>query len=180
MTLFVKFNLVFVAVFLLGLAASGYVSWTLLQRNAQEEIVQNGRLLMEKSLAVRAYTANQIRPLLQTQMLDTFLPQTVPAYSATEVFNDLRKKFPEYSYKEATLNPTKPPSGKRISSRSFATPRAAPRSSASATRPPAAISTWPGPSRSPTGPVWNAIARWKTRRRRCWPSTDRPTASAGA
>lgn len=108
MTLLVKFNLVFVAVFLLGLAASGYVSWTLLQRNAQEEIVQNGRLLMEKSLAVRAYTSNQIRPLLQTQMQHTFLPQTVPAYSATEVFNDLRKKFPEYNYKEATLNPTNP------------------------------------------------------------------------
>ena len=108
MTLFIKFNLVFVAVFLLGLAATGYVSWTLLQRNAQDEIVQNARLLMEKSLAVRAYTVNQIRPLLQAQMQVTFLPQTVPAYSATEVFNDLRRKFPEYSYKEATLNPTNP------------------------------------------------------------------------
>jgi protein-histidine pros-kinase len=32
----------------------------------------------------------------------------VPAYSATEVFNGLRKKFPEYAYKEATLNPTNP------------------------------------------------------------------------
>src|SRR5262245_41831396 len=108
MTLLVKFNLVFIAVFLLGLAATGYVSWTLLQRNAQDEIVQNARLLMEKSLAVRAYTVNQIRPLLEAQMQVTFLPQTVPAYSATEVFNDLRRKFPEYSYKEATLNPTNP------------------------------------------------------------------------
>jgi HAMP domain-containing protein len=108
MTLLVKFNLVFIAVFLLGLAATGYVSWTLLQRNAQEEIVQNARLLMEKTLAVRAYTVNQIRPLLEAQMQSTFLPQTVPAYSATEVFNDLRKKFPEYSYKEAALNPTNP------------------------------------------------------------------------
>jgi protein-histidine pros-kinase len=108
MTLLIKFNLVFVAVFLLGLAATGYVSWTLLQRNAQDEIVQNARLLMEKSLAVRAYTVNQIRPLLEAQMQVAFLPQTVPAYSATEVFNDLRRKFPEYSYKEATLNPTNP------------------------------------------------------------------------
>jgi protein-histidine pros-kinase len=108
MRLLVKFNLVFVAIFLVGLAASGYVSWTLLQRNAQEEIVQNARLLMEKSLAVRAYTVNQIRPLLEAQLESVFLPQTVPAYSATEVFNGLRKKFPEYSYKEATLNPTNP------------------------------------------------------------------------
>jgi protein-histidine pros-kinase len=37
-----------------------------------------------------------------------FLPQSVPSYSATEVLNGLRKKFPEYSYKEAALNPTNP------------------------------------------------------------------------
>jgi len=38
----------------------------------------------------------------------TFLPQSVPAYSATEVFSDLRKKHTEYGYKEAVLNPTNP------------------------------------------------------------------------
>jgi HAMP domain-containing protein len=32
----------------------------------------------------------------------------VPAYAATESFNYLRQKYPEYSYKEATLNPTNP------------------------------------------------------------------------
>jgi protein-histidine pros-kinase len=32
----------------------------------------------------------------------------VPAYSANEYFGQLRKKFPDYSYKEATLNPTNP------------------------------------------------------------------------
>jgi protein-histidine pros-kinase len=30
------------------------------------------------------------------------------AYAATEQFNDMRKKYPDYSYKEATLNPTNP------------------------------------------------------------------------
>jgi protein-histidine pros-kinase len=38
----------------------------------------------------------------------TFLPQTVPAYSATEVLATLAKTFPDYTYKEATLNPTNP------------------------------------------------------------------------
>ena len=32
----------------------------------------------------------------------------MPAYSATEIFNSLRDKHPEYTYKEATLNPTNP------------------------------------------------------------------------
>ena len=63
---------------------------------------------METSLATRAYTSGQVGPLLQTQMKYTFLPQSIPSYSATEVLNGLRKKFPEYSYKEAALNPTNP------------------------------------------------------------------------
>jgi HAMP domain-containing protein len=108
MRLILKFNLVFIVVFLAGLAAAGYVSWTLLQANARDEIVQNARLVMEAALSTRGYTSGQVRPLLATQMKYTFLPQSVPAYSATEVLNGLKKNFPEYSYKEATLNPTNP------------------------------------------------------------------------
>src|SRR5512134_920376 len=108
MKLIVKFNLVFIVVFLLGLGAAGFVSNELLQRNAREEIVLNARLVMETALATRAYTASQVGPLLQTQMKYSFLPQSIPAYSAAEVLSGLRKKFSDYSYKEATLNPTNP------------------------------------------------------------------------
>jgi HAMP domain-containing protein len=106
--LLVKFNLVFVALFLLGIGASGYISWQLLERNANEEIAENARLMMSLALAVRHYTSTQIGPLLKTQMIYSFLPQSVPAYSATEVLNELRKKYPSYGYKEALLNPTNP------------------------------------------------------------------------
>jgi protein-histidine pros-kinase len=108
MRLLLKFNLAFLLIFALGLAAIGYVSWTLLQKNARAEIAQSARLLMDTAIAMRTYTSSQVRPLLETQMKYTFLPQLVPAYSATEIFNDLRKKHSEYSYKEATLNPTNP------------------------------------------------------------------------
>src|SRR5262249_17166474 len=67
--LLVKFNLVFVLLFLLGIAASGYISWQLLQRNAEEEIAGNARLIMSLALAVRTYTNTQINPLLKTQMV---------------------------------------------------------------------------------------------------------------
>ena len=108
MKLIVKFNLVFILVFLLGLAAAATVSDQLLQKNAREEIVLNARLVMEGALAARAYTSTQVGPLLQTQMKYTFLPQSVPAYSANEIFDVVRKTFPEYAYKEAVLNPTNP------------------------------------------------------------------------
>src|SRR6185295_2569293 len=79
-----------------------------LQTNAREEIIQSARLMMESALSARNYTITQVKPLLDTQMKYQFLPQTVPAYAATEQFNELRKKHPDYAYKEATLNPTNP------------------------------------------------------------------------
>lgn len=108
MKLIVKFNLVFLAVFLVGLGVAGTISYNLLQRNAREEILQNARIMMESALAQRAYTNTQIKPLLDTQMRYKFLPQSVPAYSAHALFDALRSKYTDYSYKEATLNPTNP------------------------------------------------------------------------
>jgi protein-histidine pros-kinase len=108
MKLLLKFNLVFLLVFALGLGASGYIARKLLQEGAHEEVLDRARLLMESALAVSTYTSTQIAPLLETQMTYTFLPQSVPAYSSSEVLNSLRKNHPEYAYKPAMLNPTNP------------------------------------------------------------------------
>ncbi len=106
MKLIWKFNLVLLGIFILGFAISGYVSYRVLQANAREEVLQHARLMMEAALASRTYTNTQVKPLLETQLKYVFLPQTVPAYAATEQFNDLRKTHKDYAYKEATLNPT--------------------------------------------------------------------------
>jgi methyl-accepting chemotaxis protein len=108
MGLRLKFNLVLVVVFLAGFAAAGFVSRQLLVQNAREEVIREARLMMEAALSVRTYTVEQVRPHLIKQIDEVFLPQTVPAYAATESTNHLRKKYKEYSYKEATLNPTNP------------------------------------------------------------------------
>jgi protein-histidine pros-kinase len=108
MKLILKFNLVFLAIFLIGLGSAGYVSNRLLQDNAREETLQNARLVMEAALAARAYTSSQIRPLLAPQLQHTFLPQVVAAYAAKEIIGTMRTKYSDYAYKEATLNPTNP------------------------------------------------------------------------
>ena len=108
MKLLVKFNLIFVGVVTVGIAISAWITRDLLQANAREEVQNNARLLMESATAVRGYTAGQITRLLEAQMAHEFLPQAVPSYSATEVQNALHAKYPEYAYKEATLNPTNP------------------------------------------------------------------------
>ena len=108
MKLLLKFNLVLFLVFAVGLVTTGFVCRRLLQQNAKAEIMENARIMMEAAIAVRTYTATQIRPLLETQMKYSFLPQSVPAYSANAYFSQLQKAFPAYAYKEATLNPTNP------------------------------------------------------------------------
>src|SRR5919198_5631789 len=107
MGLRLKFNLVLLAVFAIGLAVTGFVSYELLHRNAREEVLRNAGLMMEASLSMRQYTVAHVRPVLPYDA-DKFLPQSVPAFAATEVMSQLRKKYPDFAYKEAALNPTNP------------------------------------------------------------------------
>ena len=108
MRLTTKFNLVLLIVFSLGLAAAGYVSYTVLHKHAREEVLTHAGMMMESALAIRGYTVKEIRPLLALQMKRDFLPQTVPSYAATQNFATVRETYPEYTYKEAALNPTNP------------------------------------------------------------------------
>ena len=108
MGLRLKFNMALISLFIIGLSASGYVCYNLLQNNARDEVIRNAELMMQTALSIRSYTVKEVKPKLASQLQHTFLPQTVPAYAATETINKLREKYPEYSYKEATLNPTNP------------------------------------------------------------------------
>lgn len=108
MKLTLKFNLVLIVVFSIGLAVTALLSWNILQGNAKKEVIERAGLMMESALAVRGYTVSEIRPLLRLQMKKVFVPQSVPAYAATQTFNKLREKHPQYAYKEATLNPSNP------------------------------------------------------------------------
>jgi HAMP domain-containing protein len=108
--LLAKFTLVFLVVFGFGLLLAGWVSRDFLRKNAEQQVQDEARLMMQNMLSARDYTTRQIKPLLVPvqNREHSFLPQTVPAYAATESFNYLRPSYPDYAYKEATLNPTNP------------------------------------------------------------------------
>lgn len=103
-----KFNLAFLLASLAGLSLAGFISHSMLHGNAREEVLQSVRIMMESATAVRAYTVGEIKPLLVIQQTRKFIPQTVPAYAASKYVNRFQQKHPEYSYKEAVLNPTNP------------------------------------------------------------------------
>jgi protein-histidine pros-kinase len=107
MGLRLKFNLVMLAVFVIGLGVTAYLSYELLHRNARDEVLRNAGVMMEAALSMRGYTVGKVRPLLPNDP-DKFLPESVPAFAASEIMGLLGKKYPDYAYKEAALNPTNP------------------------------------------------------------------------
>ena len=111
MSLFAKFNLILLAVFTAALVPAAFFARSAMERNAQQQVLENAGILMQTALATRTYTSKQISPLLRPMLEENFIPQSVPAYSATEIFNYVRESHPEYSYKEATLNPAVFPKG---------------------------------------------------------------------
>jgi HAMP domain-containing protein len=99
---------VFLLVFLVGLAGSSLIARNMLRQAAKDDVIDTARLLMQGADGVSSYTATQIKPLLETQMKYTFLPQSIPAYSAAEVLAHLQTTYPDYAFKSAMLNPTNP------------------------------------------------------------------------
>ena len=108
MKLIWKFNIAILAVAAVAFILAAIVSYTVLHANARDEVLQNARVMMESANASGDYTNAQVRPLLETQLKYKFIPQSVPAFAATEQFNELRKNYPDYTFKAATLNPTNP------------------------------------------------------------------------
>jgi HAMP domain-containing protein len=105
-----KFTLLLAGIFFLIILFCGLFLSLILQRNAEQVVADQANLLMQAMLSVREYTSTQVNPELSPR-LETdaeFLPQTVPAYSAREVVENLRKNpsYKDFFYKEATLNPS--------------------------------------------------------------------------
>jgi HAMP domain-containing protein len=108
LSLSAKFNVVFLAVFVLGFGATSLVTNYFLQQGAREETLQKARVLLAAADSASMYTSGQIGPLLESRMKFEFVPQSIPWFAASEQLNHLLKSYPEYTYKEATLNPTNP------------------------------------------------------------------------
>jgi methyl-accepting chemotaxis protein len=108
MKLLTKFNLVLIVFFGAGGLIIAQLAYSFLMQNARDQVVQQAELMMAGARSTRDYTSDQIKPLLlkNPEHEINFLPQTVPAFAAITIFNTMRKSYPNYSYREATLNPT--------------------------------------------------------------------------
>jgi HAMP domain-containing protein len=105
-----KFNVFLLIVFIVGAIVSGSLLFKVLEQAAENEVTTNAKLIVQTMNSVRDYTTTNITPLL-SEKLETepaFIPEAIPAFSATEVFQKLRKDeaYRNFFYKEATIDPT--------------------------------------------------------------------------
>ncbi len=108
MKLLLKFNLVLFLVFGIGMYLIFDNARSFLLDSAKRQVLQQAELMSASASATKDYTDQQVSPILEQtpQHLNTFLPQAIPFYAATVTFNYLRKTYPDYTLREAALNPT--------------------------------------------------------------------------
>jgi protein-histidine pros-kinase len=103
-----KFNLVLAVAFVIGLALAAVITYGIVRDSAKREVLQEASLMIAQATAIRGYTVREIRPLLADQMKVRFLPHTVPSWAAQTNLRAITTQFPDYTYKEAALDPTNP------------------------------------------------------------------------
>ena len=105
-----KFNIILLFVFLMCIMLSGVSLSAILNRNNESQVVLKAQIMLQTMDSIRNYTSTQVGPQLASKIEQEseFLPQTVPGYSAREVFENFRskKEYGDFFYKEATVNPT--------------------------------------------------------------------------
>lgn len=102
-------SLIWLLVFTASIVVSGVVLSATMMRHARTELAtQQANILIETMDSVRDYTSTQVGPVLLPASTMRFLPEGVPSYAAQQVFERLRQQpeYSQFSYKEATLNPT--------------------------------------------------------------------------
>jgi protein-histidine pros-kinase len=103
-----KFNLGLLGVFLIAFVVAGALLDQQFVATARREALQDARIMLSAANAVREYTIREVVPLVTRGDPNWIAPVTVPSYAAQTNFTAVRTDHPNFTYKEAALNPTNP------------------------------------------------------------------------
>jgi protein-histidine pros-kinase len=102
-----KFNLALSAAFVIGLALAAIFAFKISGDTARRDVLHEAALMASEGEGASRYTDQEVAPLLNKTGTG-FAPQTIPFLAAQDQFRRVRKDWPDYSYKDAALNPTDP------------------------------------------------------------------------
>jgi methyl-accepting chemotaxis protein len=101
-----KFNLSILVAFAVGFGIAAIVLRGVFIDNANDQVMQNARIMMTAANAIRQYTTEDLVPLLPMEHNGKFVAETVPAFAAQANFKNVQAAFAGYTYREPALNPT--------------------------------------------------------------------------
>ena len=107
MKLQTKFNLALSAAFAIGLALAAAFAFKTAGDTARRDVLHEAALMASEGEGASRYTDQEVAPLLNKSGTG-FAPQTIPFLAAQDQFRRVQKDWPDYSYKDAALNPTNP------------------------------------------------------------------------
>jgi signal transduction histidine kinase/ActR/RegA family two-component response regulator len=98
---------------LLGLLFAGFLhyrSYSTTRQHVLESMDRQAAIAMEFNLAVRAYVAEQVRPIVASMIgKDDFIPEAMStSFVSRSVFEKVRAKFPDFIVKFSSDNPRNP------------------------------------------------------------------------
>ena len=102
------FNLGLLAVFVLAFTGAAVFLDRQFKASARENVILNARIMLSAANAVRRYTSTEIAPAVTRGDPAWISPIIIPSYAAQTNFRAVRADHPDYTYKEAALNPTNP------------------------------------------------------------------------
>jgi HAMP domain-containing protein len=102
-----KFNLSLSAAFVIGLALAAAFAFKISGDTARRDVLNEAALMASEGEGASKYTDQEVAPLLN-KAGTAFAPQAIPFLAAQDEFRRVKKDWPDYSYKDAALNPTDP------------------------------------------------------------------------
>ncbi len=106
LTLRKKFTAALIGIMFFSLLGTYLVSNSILQKNAENQIISNARFLLTTIEASRTFTSKVVKPVLYKELPDKFIVEAMSSsFGARNIFEIIKKKYPEFYFKHASLNP---------------------------------------------------------------------------
>ena len=107
MNLKTRLNIALGACAVVAVMVAGVVMQGQMRQRALAEVQREAELHMEAATALRSFTAEHVRPLLNHDPAQ-FQAPGVPSFAATTTMRELHRRYPGVSYREVALNPINP------------------------------------------------------------------------
>jgi HAMP domain-containing protein len=96
-------------IFILSLPLLAFSSYYVLKRNVDREVYENARVFLFTMESIRKHYGDVTRPAVSKELPDKFIVEAMStSFNARGVAERVKKEFPQYIFKHASLNPRNP------------------------------------------------------------------------